>query len=272
MAGCELCGASFELTRPNRRYSSTHCWNVGHARAYKAAHKAPPVVLAPIRCGNCQALFTPIRRTHTYCSRPCAVRMGRLCAHSRKILRRGSQGKYNTKQSLTRKPLYTPDEIAELRADPMCVLPGRTLAAQWRKCLKLGIARDQSLMVNYPASSESIARAVAKITPEQRRQRERRKCFRRRIRENPEPLLEELRQLARGHQYAEDLILESFATVLRNCIPAAEAFKLAKAEVNRTSAQPFREQSFNPDIDYAGRETGRQVSRASDIRSARGEG
>lgn len=60
--------------------------------------------------------------------------------------------------------------------------------------------------------------------------------------------------------------------MLRLAIPAAEAFKLAKAEVNRTSAQPFKEQSFNPDIDYAGRETGRQVSKASDIRSVRGEG
>ena len=81
----------------------------------------------------------------------------------------------------------------------------------------------------------------------------------------------ELRNLARGNPHAEDLILEGFATVFRLAIPAAEAFKLAKAEVNRTSAQPFREQSFNPDIDYAGRETGRQVSRASDIRSVRGE-
>ncbi|QEE37593.1 MULTISPECIES: hypothetical protein [unclassified Methylobacterium] len=80
-----------------------------------------------------------------------------------------------------------------------------------------------------------------------------------------------LRNLARGNPHAEDLILEGFATVLRLAIPAAEAFKLAKAEVNRTSAQPFKEQSFNPDIDYAGRETGRQVSKASDIRSARGE-
>ncbi|GJE14725.1 hypothetical protein FOHLNKBM_5800 [Methylobacterium longum] len=38
------------------------------------------------------------------------------------------------------------------------------------------------------------------------------------------------------------------------------------------SAQPFRERSFNPDIDYAGREAGRQVARTSNIRAAQGDG
>ena len=66
--------------------------------------------------------------------------------------------------------------------------------------------------------------------------------------------------------------MEGFAILLRLAIPAAEAFKLAKAEVNRTSAQPFREQLFNPDIDYEARETGRQAPRASDLRAARREG
>jgi hypothetical protein len=163
---------------------------------------------------------------------------------------------------------YTPAEIAALRADPLCVLPNRTLAAQWKKCRKLGIRRDRSLYVVPYRSPESAAhqRAFKRPPAKQRRQ-----YFRRRIRENPEPTLAELRQLARGHQHAEDLVVEGFAIVLRLAIPAAEAFKLAKTEVNRTSAQPFREQSFDPDIDYEARETGRQVARASDIRSARGE-
>lgn len=159
---------------------------------------------------------------------------------------------------------YTPSEIAALRADPLCVLPNRTLAAQWQKCRRLGICRDQSLNVPFNRKAQKSRKRSPAMG--------RRKYFRRRIRENPEPTLAALRQLARGHQHAEDLILEGFATVLRLAIPAAEAFKLAKAEVNRTSAQPFREQSFNPDIDYAARETGRQVSRASDLRAARGDG
>lgn len=56
--------------------------------------------------------------------------------------------------------------------------------------------------------------------------------------------------------------------MLRLAIPPAEAFNIAKGEVNRTSAQPFQEQSFNPAIYYKGRETDRQVPRASHIRAA----
>lgn len=137
--------------------------------------------------------------------------------------------------------------------------------------MKLGIPRDRSLFVPANHSQASIDRQRERkkeYAPAQAR----RGRFRRRVRANPEPFFEELRRLARGHQHAEDLIVEGFATVLRLAIPAAEAFKLAKAEVNRTSAQPFKEQSFNPDIDYAARETGRQMSRASDLRAARGEG
>lgn len=133
----------------------------------------------------------------------------------------------------------------------------------------LKLDRPLHLYVAPYRSPESAAHQKAFKRPPAK---QRRQYFRRRIRENPEPTLAELRQLARGHQHADDLILEAFAIVLRLAIPAAEAFKLAKAEVNRTSAQPFREQSFNPDIDYAARETGRQVTRASDLRAARGEG
>ncbi|MGU3407912.1 hypothetical protein [Methylobacterium brachiatum] len=128
------------------------------------------------------------------------------------------------------------------------------------------------MRVPYKEAPENAARKYAKLTSEQKRAKSIRKNFRERVRAKPDPVLDELRKLARGHTLAEDIVIEGFATVLRLAIPAAEAFKLAKAEVNRTSAQPFKEQSFNPDIDYAGRETGRQVSKASDIRSARGEG
>ena len=70
--------------------------------------------------------------------------------------------------------------------------------------------------------------------------------------------------------FAEDIVIVGFATVLSLAFPPAEAFKLAMAEINRTSAQPFKEQSFNPGIDYAVRETGRQVARASDLFSVKG--
>nr|WP_128083241.1 hypothetical protein [Methylobacterium sp. B34] len=131
------------------------------------------------------------------------------------------------------------------------------------------------MFVDQGRSPEAVARrneALKGRLAYRHRDHDRRTNFRRRVRANPDPILTELRQLSRGHQRAEDLILEGFATVLRLAIPAAEAFKLAKAEVNRTSAQPFREQSFNPDVDYAARETGRQAPRASNLRAARGEG
>ncbi|MCJ2123434.1 hypothetical protein [Methylobacterium sp. J-077] len=138
------------------------------------------------------------------------------------------------------------------------------------KCGQLSIPRDKSLYVPQTISPAAKAHQYAQAAARQPAHR-RRWAFRRRVRANPEPVLAELRNLARGHRLAEDVVIEGFATVLRLAIPAVEAFKLAKAEVNRTSAQPFKEQSFNPDIDYEARETGRQVSKGSDIRSARGE-
>lgn len=186
---------------------------------------------------------------------------------------RAASGTFSLERSLNYRGHWRPDEVAALRADPKRVLPGRSLAAQWKKCQQLSISRDRSLFVPHNYSPEAQARRNSvRKTPEQSNESARRCSFRRRIRGNPEPTLAELRLLAQGHPLAEDIVIEGFATVLRLAIPAAEAFKLAKAEVNRTSAQPFKEQSFNPDIDYAGRETGRQVSRASDIRSAHGDG
>ena len=151
-------------------------------------------------------------------------------------------------------------------------MPSSTLAAQWQHRRRLRIPRDPSLRVLYKDSPEVLARRAAAETKDKRAARHRRSRFRACVRADPGPVLDELRRLAGRHPHAEDLIEESFATVLRLAIPAAEAFKIAKAEVNRTSAQPFREQLFNPDIDYATQETGRQVARASDIRAARVEG
>lgn len=166
---------------------------------------------------------------------------------------------------------YTPKEIAALRADPSCVMPNRNLAAQWRYCRRNGIPRDPSLRVSYKTDLEKAANRAPRC-PEERAAANHRWYFRRRVRANPGPVLDELRRLAGRHHLAEDLVVEAFATMLRLAVPAIEAFRMAKTEVNRTSAQPFREQSFNPNIDYGARETGRQVSRASDIRAARGDG
>lgn len=189
------------------------------------------------------------------------------------MMERSANGTFSNIQSRNYRGRWQPQEITALRVDPLCVLPGRSLLAQWKKCAELAIPRDRSLYVAHGYSAEALTRRrTIQKNPEQRRAIQRRCYFRRRVRANPEPILADLRKLARGHPLAEDIVIEGFATVLRLAIPAAEAFKLAKAEVNRTSAQPFKEQSFNPDIDYAGRETGRQVSKASDIRPVRGEG
>ncbi|WP_139215676.1 hypothetical protein [Methylobacterium sp. UNC300MFChir4.1] len=192
----------------------------------------------------------------------------------RSLEKRAAEGTFEPHRSRRWRQAYSSEEIAALRADPRCMLPNRNLRSQWKKCHELGIPRDHDLRVVYERPPEVSARARARMkqNPEQLRVYWRRSNFRRSVRKDPEGVLDELRCLARGHQHAEDIILEGFATVLRLAVPAAEAFKIAKAEVNRTSAQPFKEQSFNPDIDYAARETGRQVARASDIRAARGEG
>lgn len=199
-----------------------------------------------------------------------------IIARTRRMARHAANGTLQPERAHGRHDPYTAQELAALRAHPRCVLPDRSLAAQWWKCEQLGIPRDPSMRARRVRSPEAMAKKIAQKKAELRSERGPiiwgRWNFRKRVRKNPERYLAELRQLALGHQHAEDLVVEGFAILLRLAVPAAEAFKLAKAEVNRTSAQPFKEQSFNPDIDYAGRETGRQVSRASDIRAARGDG
>ena len=186
-------------------------------------------------------------------------------------MRRASSGTLNEMRCNTHRGYYTLDEIAALRACPHCILPNRSLKAQWDKCIQLGIPRDRSLHVAYWLTPEVKSRPKSPPDPVLKKARQQRQYFRRRVRSNPEPILTELRTLSRGHQNGDDMIEEAFATVLRLAIPPAEAFKIAKAEVNRTSAQPFRDQAFDPDIDYEARESGRQVPRASDIRAARGD-
>lgn len=202
--------------------------------------------------------------------------MSRIMSHTREMVRRAANGTLQPERAHGRHDPYTAQELIALRADPKCILPDRSLAAQWWKCEQLGIPRDLSLKARRLRSPEAMAKKIAQKKAELRSERGPiiwgRWNYRKRVRRNPEPYLAELRHLARGHQHAEDLAIEAFAILLRLAIPAAEAFKLAKAEVSRTSAQPFREQSFNPDIDYAAQETGRQMTRASDIRAARGEG
>jgi len=226
------------------------------------------------RCKNCQKQFTTHISFRKFCSIKCSKRYAKICYTTRQMVERAANGQFPARYQ-TRPGHWTAQEEAALRADPFCVLPNRTLRAQWDRCHQLGIPRDRSLVVYQGRSPEAVARRNDALTGRLaplRRAHDRRMNFRRSVRANPAPILIELRQLASGHQHAEDLVLEGFAIVLRLAIPAAEAFKLAKAEVNRTSAQPFREQSFNPDIDYEARETGRQVARASDIRAAHGDG
>lgn len=229
-----------------------------------------------VACANCQRSFEPRTATGIYCSPQCRHRMGGIISRSRGMVRRAAIGTLQPERAHGRHDPYTPQELAALRADPRCVLPDRSLAAQWWKCEQLGIPRDPGMRARRIRSPEAMAKKIAHKKAELRSERGPiiwgRWNFRKRVRKNPERYLAELRQFARGHQHAEDLVVEGFAILLRLAVPAAEAFKLAKAEVNRTSAQPFREQSFNPDVDYAARETGRQAPRASNLRAARGEG
>lgn len=266
MAACLTCSGEFEQGRPNRLYCSPSCRGAAGRRAWRAHHKPP---LTKIKCMNCQVAFMPKRAGVIYCSKRCGTRVATIQANCRRMVKRATEGTLDLNQVRTQRGPYTSDEISALRADPLCVLPNRSLRAQWMKCRQLGIPRDQSLNEPLKRSPESIDQQKAERRS--RPNRWRRGNFRRNVRRNPGPILDQLRKLARGHPYAEDLILEGFATVLRLAIPPVEAFKLAKVEVNRTLAQPFRERPFNPDIDYAARETGRQVARASDIRAARGE-
>lgn len=263
-ATCDECGAAFAQALTKHRYCSEQC----AIRARKAQYR---LQLGEIHCTNCKASFQIIRWNQRFCSSKCSRRFDTILRITRNITRRTAAGVFDLKRSLTNRRPYTPAEIASLRSDPLCVLPNRTLRAQWVKCDQLSIPRDKSLYVAQTISPAALAHQKARASEMQPAYR-RRTDLRRRVRADPEPVLAELRKLARGHRLAEDVVIEGFATVLRLAIPADEAFKLAKAEVNRTSAQPFREQSFNPDIDYEARETGRQMSKASDIRSARGEG
>lgn len=270
MANCMACSNDFESDSHQRIYCSNSCKN----RA-KYIRKRDGVSIwkeLKRRCCNCGVNFKTAHTGKIYCSIKCRIRVNDLLVLTRRRVSRVIAPTHRPELIGAWGGPYTPEEIATLRADPHCVLPNRTLRAQWRKCAELGIPRDPSLHAKRYRSPKDAARWAANLTPEYRTAASRRKRFRRRVRENPEPYFDELRRLAGGHQHAEDLVVEGFAIVLRLAIPAAEAFKIAKAEVNRTSAQPFREQSFNPAIDYEARETGRQVARASDIRAARGEG
>lgn len=270
MATCMLCSAIFVSDDLQKIYCSVSCRIKAMHLRHREGRLSEKVLSR--KCGNCLIDFKPVQNGQFYCSAECRTRINSLLALTRKRVRRAASARHRPERASAYAGPYTLEEITALRADPHCVLPNRTLRAQSKKCAKLGILRDPSLFVRAYKSPEAAARAEANRSTEYITAASRRRRFRHRVRGNPEPFFEELRRLARGHQHAEDLIVEGFATVLRLAIPAAEAFKLAKVEVNRTSAQPFREQSFNPDIDYAGRETGRQVSRASDIRAARGEG
>jgi hypothetical protein len=229
-----------------------------------------------VACANCRRPFEPRTVTGIYCSAQCRNRMGKIISRSRGMVKRAANGTLQPQRCHGRHDPYTVQELADLRADPRCVLPDRSLAAQWWKCEQLGIPRDPSLRARRIRSPEQMEKKIAQKKAELRSDRGPaiwgRWNYRKRVRKNPERYLAELRSLAHGHQYAEDLVVESFVILLRLAIPAAEAFKLAKAEVNRTSAQPFREQSINPNVDYAARETGRQAPRASNLRAARGDG
>lgn len=270
MVRCAHCGEAFESTKSTQRYCSPSCRHRAHGRSWRAAHQ-PTAPLREVRCANCRVPFQTKSSVKIFCSRGCARRVNKLKYTARRMVELAGSGKLEPARSRGYRGRYTPAEIDALRADPLCVLPNRGLCGQWRKCKALGIPRHPSLRVYPPLSPTAAARKEASRTPEYRRAKGRRAYFRRKVRGSPEPILAELRQLARGHMLAEDVIVEGFATVLRLAIPAAEAFKLARTEVNRTSAQPFKEQPFNPAIDYAARETGRQVARACDIRAARGE-
>lgn len=275
MTACYECGSTFIHHSYRRMYCSDVCQKRRNAR--RKLEKYHNGVLSPRpfherRCENCQLVMITKDQFKKYCSLKCKIVLREMRATAVRLEKNAAKGTINLDRLHRWRGRWTPEELAALRADPFCVLPNRTLRAQWRKCHTLGIPRDDSLTARYRPSKETERRLAARKTPEYRRKAWHRGHFRRRVRADPEPFLAELRQLARGHQHAEDLVIEGFATMLRDCVPAAEAFKLAKAEVNRTSAQPFKEQSFNPDIDYAARETGRQVARASDLRAARREG
>ena len=262
---CLMCDKIFENLPITKWYCSSKCKIRGHRSGIRLRPGRNIRPFRNIECPSCRVKFETTVFDKIYCSDKCCQRVNTMRKSARLIEGLSASGVYVTRRQ-NYSGRWRPEEISALRADPLCKLPDRSLAAQWKKCFKLGIDRDRSLYADKTRSPEAARQRAARAPAKWRRQ-----SFRRRVRANPEPTLAELRNLARGNPHAEDLILEGFATVLRLAIPAAEAFKLAKAEVNRTSAQPFKEQSFNPDIDYAGRETGRQVSRASDIRSVRGE-
>ena len=262
---CLMCDETFENLPITKWYCSSKCKIRGHRAGINLRPRRNVQPLRKLECPSCRGSFDTTVFDKIYCSDKCCQRVSTMRKSARLIEGLSASGVYVTRRK-NYSGRWSPEEISSLRADPLCKLPDRSLAAQWKKCFKLGIDRDRSLYADKTRSPEAARQRAARAPAKWRRQ-----SFRRRVRANPEPTLAELRNLARGNPHAEDLILEGFATVLRLAIPAAEAFKLAKAEVNRTSAQPFKEQSFNPDIDYAGRETGRQVSRASDIRSVRGE-
>lgn len=227
-------------------------------------------------CANCRRPFELNHPHKIYCSSTCRERMSKIISRTRLMTARAANGTLQPERCHGRHDPYDAQELAALRADPRCVLPGRSLAAQWWKCEQLGIPRDPSMRARRIRSPEAMAKKVAQKKAELRSERGPiiwgRWNYRKRVRRNPEPYLTDLRKLARGHQHAEDLVVEAFAILLRLAIPPAEAFKLAKVEVGRTSAQPYREQSFNPEIDYEAREKGRQVARASDIRATNGDG
>ena len=274
MAICKFCCAEIETSGTRRIYCSKACSRSACKSGVGLPTPKLKTLYRNIKCANCQILFTTNIENKKFCCQRCCKRVSKIGHMTRKMTERAKHGRPII-SSHTHPGRWTLREIDALRTDPRCVLPNRSLRAQWDKCHELGILRDRSLLSEQGRSLEAVARkAAASKGPLAYRCRawRRRSDFRKRVRDNPAPEIAELRKLAGGHPLAEDIVLEGFATLLRLAIPAAEAFKLAKAEVNRTSAQPFREQSFNPDIDYAGRETGRQVSKASDIRSARGEG
>lgn len=75
---CAVCGADFELTRPDRLYCSERCAK----RAYKIKErdKARKWLQAQERtCPVCGKKFTPNRRDQKYCSKKCQSR--RLCTN-----------------------------------------------------------------------------------------------------------------------------------------------------------------------------------------------
>lgn len=266
---CALCGTSFPLTQATRVYCTELCEKKGWDRRKRARLKSIKNSANLRKCGNCNATFEAKVHNQLYCSVRCCQRVTRLAKHSRKMIVKAKNGSIDVNRSRNWRSPYTSVEIAALRADPLCILPHRTLRSQWKKCCELDIRRDKSLKCIFKRSVEARARYGKSVrNPEN----ERRARFRRSIRRKPELVLAELRKFAHGHPYAEDIVIEGFATVLHLAIPPAEAFALAKAEVGRTSAQPFREQSFDPDTNYDARETGRQVARTSDIRAARGDG